>query len=147
MIPALFLLLFAVLDVMFHRVTTAVVDPLTGCEHLLQTAKNNLSNTVEQVSILILSSVILITFLESPEEMRLVPLYSLTFVIGRILFRVGYGIKPGLRAWGVHTNLYSSIFICGLIAYFTMTRGFMFGIKTSVLQDSGTENENIKVEL
>ena len=145
MIPALFMLLFAVVDVMLHRVCMAVVDPLSGCEHIIQTAKNHLSNTVEQISILILSSMILITFLESPEEMRLIPLYSLTFVIGRVLFRVGYGINSGYRAWGMHTNMYASFFICGLIAYFAVTRGFMFGIElTSVLQDSGAEN---KIEL
>ena len=144
MIPALIVLLLSVVGVMHARVTTAVVNPLAGCEHIVQLSKNNLSNTVEQFSILFLSSIILITFLESPEEMRLIPLYSLLFVISRILFRIGYAINPGFRAWGFHANMYANFFIVGLIIYFTMTRGFMFGIGDSVIHDSGAAK---KVEL
>lgn len=140
MIPALVVLLLSVLGVIYDRVTKAVADPLSGCEHIIQLSKNHLSNTMEQFSIMFLSTIILITFLESPEEMRLVPLYSLLFVIGRILFRVGYGINSGFRVWGIHVNLYSSCFVIGLILYSVATQGFMVGFGDSVVLDSATVN-------
>ena len=142
--PVLLLLPLSVIGVIYHRIVFAVPDPLSGCEHIIQLSKNNLSNTIEQYSILFLSSMILITFLASPEEMRLIPLYSLTFVIGRALFRIGYGASNSVfRLWGAHINMQASFFIITLIIYFMATRGFMFGIGDSVLQYSASQRAEL----
>ena len=99
--------------------------------------KNVLANTLEQFVVFMVCTLVLLTFLDTPEEMRLVPLYTTAFVVGRILFRVGYGISWKYRGWGMHTNFISTGFIVGLIFYFMFSRGFMFGLQVAATS-SGT---------
>ena len=135
--PPLVVLEAAILLVGNGRRTSKAVNPLAGVDHLIQLQKNFLANTLEQFLVFMVCTLVLITFLDTPEEMRLVPLYTTAFVIGRILFRVGYGISPKYRSCGMVTNFTSTGFIIGLIVYFMFSRGFMFGLQVSATS-SGT---------
>ena len=121
-------------------------NPLAGQDDLIQLQKNFLSNTLEQFVVFMVSTLVLITFLNTPEEMRLVPLYTTAFIMGRILFRIGYGISWKYRGVGMHINFQSTWFITGLIIYFMFTRGFMFGLDTTTVP-SGTNTGGEKTEL
>jgi len=135
----------AILLVGNGRRTSKAANPLAGVDHLIQLQKNVLANTLEQFIVFMFCSLVLITFLKTPEEMRLVPLYSTAFVIGRILFRLGYGISWKYRGCGMQINFTSTGFITGLIFYFMFSRGFMFGLDVTTVP-SGTSAGG-KVEL
>lgn len=94
-------------------------DPLKGQEALVQKDKNFLQNTLEQLVVFVLITLALMSYLEG-DEMRLIPLYSFIFVVGRVLFRIGY---PSHRTFGFTMNLLSSTFLGGLTVYFMITRG------------------------
>jgi hypothetical protein len=124
--PQAVFLLVAIWMVIAKRAYAGAVDPLAGREHLVQTEKNILANTLEQLLVFLLLIVTLTTYLE-PLEMRIIPLYSLTFIVGRVLFTIGYSIKPRYRSLGVVTNLSSSSFFVGYVIYLMYLRGFMYG--------------------
>ena len=126
----LLVLMTAILMVGNKRRTSGAY-PLTGKEHLLQLEKNFLANTLEQFVVFLVSTLVLITYLQG-EEMRLVPLSAIAFFVGRVLFRVGYGIAYYYRGWGMSINFISQGFIIGLTGYLMFTRGFMFGIAAAV---------------
>ena len=122
--PPLLVLLSAILSVGIKRVATPAVNPLANNEHFVNLEKCFLANTLEQLVVWVLATGILVTYL-SREEMRLVPLYSVAFVIGRVLFRIGYGIDPMKRGWGMWTNLLSTFYVIGFTVYCMYTRGFL----------------------
>ena len=144
--PPLMVLQVAILLVINGRRSLGVANPLAGQDHLIQLQKNFLSNTLEQFIVFMVSTLVLITFLNTSEEMRLVPLYTTTFIVGRILFRIGYGISWKYRGCGMAMNFFSTWFITGLIIYFMFTRGFMFGLDTTQVP-SGTNPGSGKIEL
>ena len=131
--PSLMVLQVAILVVINARRSLGVANPLAGQDDLIQLQKNFLSNTLEQFVVFMVCTLVLITFLNTPEEMRFVPLYTTAFIIGRILFRIGYGISWIYRACGMQINFLSTWFISGLIIYFMFTRGFMFGLDTTTV--------------
>jgi len=143
--PPLVVLDVAIALVGNGRRTSKAANPLAGVDHLIQLQKNVLANTLEQFIVFMFCSLVLITFLKTPEEMRLVPLYSTAFVIGRILFRLGYGISWKYRGCGMQINFMSTGFITGLIFYFMFSRGFMLGLDVTTVP-SGTSAGG-KVEL
>ena len=105
---------------------TDAENPLAGKEHLLQTEKNVLTNTVEQLIVFLLLVVTLTTYLE-PSEMRIIPLYSLAFITGRVFFMIGYSISPKHRSYGILINIFLTFFFIGYIIYLMYLRGFMYG--------------------
>ena len=127
------------------RATTPAVNPLAGKENYVMLDKNVLTNTVEQFLVYLVSTAVLVTFL-SGEEMKLVPLYTTAFITGRILFRIGYGLNPLFRTWGMWTNFSSMIFIVGLTIYFMYTRGCMIGLVANTV-DATSGGAAGKVEL
>ena len=82
---------------------------------------------MEQLLVFLLLVVALTTYLE-PAEMRVIPLYSLAFLVGRVLFMIGYSIDPKHRAIGIGINFNLSFFFIGYIIYLMYLRGFMYGI-------------------
>ena len=144
--PPLMVLQVAIMLVGKGRRFSKAINPLAGQDDLIQLQKNFLSNTLEQFVVFMVSTLVLITFLNTPEEMRLVPLYTTAFIMGRILFRIGYGISWKYRGVGMHINFQSAWFITGLIVYFMFTRGFMFGLDTTTVP-SGTNSSGGKNEL
>ena len=135
--PQAVFLLVAILRVGAKRGTASALNPLAGKDHLLQTEKNVLANTVEQLLVFLLLVVALTTYLE-PAEMRIIPLYSLAFIVGRVLFMIGYSIDPKHRSIGMGINFNLSFFFIGYIIYLMYLRGFMYGILTNPTTTTGT---------
>ena len=107
--------------------TRAAVNPLAGNEHLVQSEKNVLTNTVEQLLVFLLLVLTMTSHLE-PSEMRIIPLYSLTFFIGRVFFMIGYSFGPRYRGAGMYINACLGLFFLGYSIYLIYLRGFMYGI-------------------
>ena len=144
-LPAVITLIMAVLMVECKRAFSAAINPLAGKEEMVQPDKNFLTNTVEQLLIFLFTSLVLSVYLQ-PMEMRIIPLYAVVFVVGRVIFRIGYGISPYYRLVGVEMNLCSNYIFAGLACYFLCTRGLMYSvIQTSI--DSSSSAAAEKTEL
>lgn len=129
--PQAIVLFFAIARVANRRGSTPAGNPLIGQDaNYLLAEKNALTNTVEQVLTFFLLVVVLITFLE-PSEMKIIPLLSLMFVIGRILFIFGYSVGPLYRVAGMISNFVSVWVIIGSIGYMMYSRGLMYKIPFS----------------
>lgn len=140
-------LIVAIAMVESKRATTSAINPLAGRESHVQVDKNVLNNTVEQILIYVLASLILSIYLQ-PSEMRIIPLYTVVFVVGRVLFRIGYGIHPKYRLVGVEMNLCSNYFFAGLIIYLMYTRGFMCAVlQTAAVSSNIAAPPTTKAEL
>ena len=142
--PQAVFLLFVIARVGAKRGSTGAENPLAGKEHLIQTEKNVLTNTVEQLLVFLLLVVTLTTYLE-PSEMRIIPLYSLVFIVGRVLFMIGYGIGPKHRSYGIAINFFSTFFFIGYVIYLMYLRGFMYGTDSSnpTAATTGTEKSEL----
>ena len=118
----------AIFGVVGKRIITApaAVNPLSGNEHLVQIEKNVLTNTMEQLLAFLLQALTLTIYLE-PSEMWIIPLFSLTFFIGRVLFIIGYNIGPRYRGAGMYINMCLSLVFLGYSIYLIYLRGFMYG--------------------
>ena len=129
---AFFPVLWAVMN---KRGTTASFDPLPGNEHLLMVEKNILTNTVEQLMLYLLVSITLATYLDR-QEMRLFLLFASVWVIGRVLFSIGYRINFKYQTLGMMCNIVSTCYFSGLICYFLYSRGLWYGVATTTVHGS-----------
>ena len=120
--------LFSIAHVGNKRALTAAIDPLSGNENIVQLDKNFLTNTLEQFVVAFAITLAVATYLDTPEELKLLPIYTFMFVTGRIAFRIGYGLSPWLRATGMACNFYSTILMFVVLVYLISTRGFLYGI-------------------
>ena len=127
-LPFTIVLFFALFAVINKRGSTQALNPLGGKEHLLQLEKNILANTIENGLLFLFITMILATYLDQ-SEMKLLPLYSSLWVIGRVLFNIGYRISFKYRSYGMLCNIFPCVFFMGLILYFTYSRGF-WGVET-----------------
>ncbi len=142
-LPCIFALFFSIFAVASKRGSTAALNPLGGKDHLILLEKNILSNTVEQILLFFLISAVLITYL-SQYEMKLLPLFSSIWVIGRILFNIGYRIGFQYRSLGMLCNLFSTTYFIGVICYFVYSRGFWSGIVVTACGASGNGADGTK---
>ena len=108
------------------RGKVGALNPLAGREHLMLLGKKRLINTLEQMTIFALQALCL-TFLLEREEMKVIFLYSLIFVLGRIFFWVGYGIDPAYRGLGTFMTFMSCGVVQGIAAYVVSSHYFLFG--------------------
>ena len=122
--PFAVFLFYTIMQVGNKRGSTPASNPLSGNEHYLQLEKNILTNTLEQSTLAFFLLLALTVYLEQA-EMKLVPLFVLSFVVGRILFIVGYKINPKFRVCGIMVNGGSTFLMLGLIGYFIYSRGLM----------------------
>ena len=125
--PAVVVLAFFIVSVGLKRLATGAINPLANKEHLLQVHKNILTNTVEQFLVFIVCALTLATYLETSTEMKLIPLYTVAFVVGRVLFRIGYVLRPEYRSFGMHLNFASTGFVLAKVVYLQLTRGLASG--------------------
>lgn len=105
-----FMFLLGIMSLAHGRFGNASDDP-TKCECLDQKMKVNiryLSNTHEQFTLFIVNVLGLAIFLPV-SYLTLIPIYSSLFVIGRIVFWVGYRINPLYRATGFGISFYPAI--------------------------------------
>ena len=127
--PFAVLLYFMIFQVGNKRGSSPAANPLAGKEDFVQPEKNILVNTMEQIVMAVLILLALTTYL-TPLEMKLVPLYVLQFLVGRVLFNVGYKIHPKYRSAGVVMSFAANFFFLCLIGYFVYSRGLMAGVPT-----------------
>lgn len=129
--PQTILLIFAIMRVMRKRGNTPAGNPLLGQDqNYLLTEKNALTNTVEQLFCIFLVVLVLITYLE-PSEMKIIPLLSISFAVGRLLFIIGYSISPLYRVAGILINFLSIISMTICIIYLMYSRGLMYKIPSA----------------
>ena len=107
-VPSLVFLL-SIAAVLAKRRKLEISNPLAGREHLLELEHRFSQNTLEQLTVFLVSTVVLATYLEG-DEMKLVPLNALVFTVGRILFRVGYGVHPKYRGVGGVVRLLCTVY-------------------------------------
>jgi hypothetical protein len=102
-----------------HRFFTRAIDPIAGengagaSDRTLAIWKQVLTNTLEQA---FLFAVIAPAFsVIAPQAwLKAIPILALLFVLGRVLFAVGYFIRPTLRAAGFALTCYPIVFLYGL---------------------------------
>ena len=119
---------FAIVGVLRKRHQLEIVNPLSGHENLLQLEHNFAQNTLEQLTVYLVSTAILSTYLEG-QDLKLISLNALVFTVGRILFRIGYGVHPKYRGIGVWCFFTGQAIILGLCIYFLYTHGLMHGLE------------------
>lgn len=134
--------LFAINGVLKKRRTESVVNPLSGREHLLQMEHNFAQNTLEQLVVFLISTAILATYLVG-EQLKLVALNAIVFTVGRILFRIGYGIHPKYRGVGVVCSFTGQLVILSLCVYYIYTKGIMYGLEEATTTQSPTTSPNM----
>ena len=137
-VPSL-VFLWSIVAVMVKRRKLGIGNPLTGREHLLELEHRFSQNTLEQLTVFLVSTVVLATYLEG-DEMKLVPLNALVFTAGRILFRVGCGVHPKYRGVGVWCGFSAQFIILSLCAYMIYTRGIMYGLRVQTYTTAATQS-------
>ena len=129
--PQTIVLIFAIMRVMRKRGNTPAGNPLLGQDqNYLLAEKNALTNTVEQLLCILLLILVLITYLE-PSEMKIIPLLSISFAVGRLFFILGYSIGPLYRVAGITINFFSIMPMTIYIIYLMYSRGLMYNIPST----------------
>ena len=124
--PCAVLLFLSILEVANKRATSAAANPLAGKEHLVAVEKNILTNMVENTLVFLMIALSLTSYLDA-EEMKIIPVYTALWLAGRVFFRVGYGIRPMLRAFGMSLGFATAAFFSSLVVYLMFQRGFLHG--------------------
>lgn len=92
-------------------------DPFADAEsHRWRTNQRVLQNTVEQAMIFVPALLALAARIE-PGDVRILPVLTTLWCAGRILFWLGYRIKPVLRGPGFEWTLYTSMLALGWFAW------------------------------
>lgn len=94
-------LYITVIKVIEARAMTPAIDPMSGYEQLVESRVRQLTNTLEQLVLLIFAQLSLIVRLSYTELSILVPYSSSVFVVTRITYCLGY---PHQRAFGFITS-------------------------------------------
>ena len=111
------MLLAGIIAVSFNRFTSNAMNPLTGAESaLMRIHLRYLSNTLEQFILFFLASLVFCTFLDS-HSIKLIPILTTLFVLGRITFWLGYLQHPLNRGFGMVITLYPTVVILVYDAY------------------------------
>ena len=116
--PAVGLVLYYILDVASARRNTGVVDPVAGQKEpeSLTVRRSVLQNTIEQLLLHSPSMLVLATYLR-PDQLKLIPLLSCLFVVGRLWYRAGYIDPSNLRTNRANGFALSIIPTGSVIAY------------------------------
>lgn len=98
---SLFTVLVCVLEIIKKRYSTTAMDPVRGrgSDHLVEVKVRLLQNTCEQLFLHFVAMLILCTFLDN-RSMKAIPILVSLFVIGRIVYKIGYEISPMKRQFG-----------------------------------------------
>jgi len=111
---------WSLLHVMICRAGSTAINPLSGHESVVERANKILTNTLEQFVVNAINQLILSTYL-SETNLRVIPLLSAYFLIGRITFWIGYQIAPKYREFGFVLTFLPTLTISCLNAYFLLT--------------------------
>ena len=106
-----------------ERGRVGAANPLTGNEGAMLLSKKRLINTLEQTLIFVVSTMFLTTLL-AREKMTFIFLSMTVFVIGRIVFWIGYGIDPMYRTVGSMTSFLNVFCLLSMSIYHLYLHGF-----------------------
>ena len=111
---------------------------LSGRDYLVELQRNICVNTVEQFCVFSFGLLALGATVQTPEQMRFIPLSACLFFVGRILFMVGYSIQLEYRSFGMSINFALDFFTLGANGYLMYKYGLLVGLedKTDTLTDS-----------
>ncbi len=122
-LPMLLSLIAGIKRTAIKRAQTGA-DPLSsGNERLVQLHKNYTTNTLEQFVVGLTLMLIIAAYTDNPQVLRLLPVYSFVFTVGRIVFWIGYSIGSIYRAIGMLANFTSSNIMVGMALYYIWTNG------------------------
>lgn len=114
--PAL-MLIAGIVAVGNARFTSAAIDPLSDAEsESTRVHLSYLNNTLEQFVLFLIASLVLSTFLDA-HSVKLIPILTILFVLGRIAFWFGYLQDPLKRAFGMGVTLYPTFVVLLYDAY------------------------------
>jgi len=122
-LPGIIAVAASILHVSLTRLTTVAINPLSNNEHLVEVASRILGNTVEQYLLNAVNQLILSTHVNEA-HLKIIPLLSVTFLLGRILFAVGYIRSPAYRTLGFVITFLPTLAILGYNIYFSWALGF-----------------------
>lgn len=122
-LPLALSLFFAVAMVGNKRAVSDAVDPLSGNEHMVQLDKNFLANTLEQCVIGFILMLVVASYAETPQELRLLPIFATVFVVSRVVFRIGYSVHHMLRVLGMSGNICCNYVLIGVAVYSFAAKG------------------------
>ena len=84
------------------RYSSTAINPIQGkSEHLLTLQSKIMQNTLEQLVLSLPGQWILATYLTASAMPRVIPSLVIIFVLGRILFIIGYNKHPMKRSYGM----------------------------------------------
>jgi len=130
-IPGVLAVTASIAHVSLIRCFTHAINPLSGNEHLIERANNILINTVEQFILNIFNVLILSTYL--PEsQLKLIPLLSVTFFVGRIAFLAGYLRAPVYRTVGFQLTFLPTLVCIVYNIYFALTLGYTYHLGAGI---------------
>jgi hypothetical protein len=117
--PGVMWLLVCMGSVIFIRVRSPAMDPISGNEKLTETVKNNFTNSLEQFVMSVMSQLILVTHLSPENTLKYIPVLTFLFILGRITFWLGY---PNYRSFGfITTNTPILVTMCyNFYKFFTL---------------------------
>ena len=100
-IPATALIMYLAYDTANERIKTGTIDPVDPAlkkdPESLTARKNILQNTIEQMALHSPNMLVLATYLRQ-DQLKMIPLLSILFVVGRLWYRRGYLNTSSLRA-------------------------------------------------
>jgi uncharacterized MAPEG superfamily protein len=116
LLPTAALLAAMVATQMIGRATSAAIDPTAGDDNrFLQVNQRVLTNTVEQLAILV-PALLALAAVTSPAAMPRVVALALVFALARLVFWIGYLCHPVLRAAGMAPSMAVSLATLGAAA-------------------------------
>ncbi len=96
----------SVLLVSNQRFFTSGIDPIAGADdRTLRVLRRILGNTLEQAFLFVIA-VTAFAAVAPQEWLKAVPVAALLFVLGRVLFAVGYLIRPPLHVTGFTLTIF-----------------------------------------
>ena len=128
-LPMLIVLVCTIGRVAFERgFRRRGANPLSANQSEVQVHINCLTNTLEQFVVASFLMLVATTYLDSPDAMKIIPIFSFTFIVGRIVFIVGYNINYRHRALGISINFGSTGALLGYAVYLMYSKGVLYGL-------------------
>ena len=103
-------LLLTIVFTVSRRLATGALNPLDGNEHALSAQKQVLQNSFEQFVLHVANQLILASNMAPDLLIRVIPLTNVLFIIGRLLFWLGY---PKYRTAGFLINASTTSIVTG----------------------------------
>ena len=105
------------------RRKSEAINPLAGKDPpALQIHSRYIQNTLEQLTLFVLGTAALSTYLD-PTTARALPVLTVVFVVSRLVFWRGYLQDPLARALGMTGTFVVNIMVFAAVVYFTMRAG------------------------